>query len=303
MLQLVAQRHTSAHIIAFVAGPSKLGQHDVPGLINRLQGARLDIIMLASAAEVGSSTVQALQSLVDGLNGGASTAADTLSSTRPACSASQGAVSEGSGRFIRSNDRSAEALCESAAPLEACSRQAACPAGASSEAAWHGPEAAEKQTSRANRLVFVQPPQEGLEVWQQLEPLMELLECSDTADSRRSTPSSAEPVLTVPSTGSCPDPASQSALSAAQQGAGFALNRPATNANAAQLWQQQNQVGFTAPTTSLAEMWSTLPRPHELGLCATTVLDGVAPYPIYVGWTSAGLVFGRMILCCLRVSP
>ncbi|CAL8465377.1 g4913 [Coccomyxa elongata] len=246
---LVARRHTSAHIIAFVAGPCRLGQNDIPGLISRLQGARLDIIMLASAAEVGSSTVQALQSLVDGLNGGASTAADTLPGTCPACSASQVEVSEASGRHISSKDQSSEALCELAMPSEACSRQAACEVDAASEAAWHGSEAAEKLTGRASRLVCVQPPQEGLEVWQQLEPLMELLECSDTAASRRSAPQLAEPapasahpnVLTVPSEGSCSDTAPRLAMTAAQQGAGLALNRPATNANAAQLWQQQNQ--------------------------------------------------------------
>ncbi|BDA50115.1 hypothetical protein COCOBI_15-2430 [Coccomyxa sp. Obi] len=248
---LVAQRHTSAHMIAFVAGPCRLGQSDVPGLISRLQGTRLDIIMLASAAEVGSSTVQALQSLVDSLNGGAPTAADTDTPprARPACSASLVEVSEASGRYISSNDRSAEAVSESAAPIEAC-RQAACEVGATSETAWHEPEAAEKQRGRASRLVFVQPPQEGLEVWQQLEPLMELLECSDTTTaSRRSAPQLAESapasahasVMTVPSAGSCSEPAPHLALNAAQHSAGLALNRPATNANAAQLWQQQNQ--------------------------------------------------------------
>lgn len=254
MLQLVARRQTSAHIIAFVAGPCRLEQNDIPGLISRLQGARLDIIMLASAAEVGSSTVQALQSLVDGLNGGTSTAAGTLPGTRPACSASQMEVSEASGRHISSKDQSAAAVCEFAMPSEACSRQAVGEVDAASEPAWHGPEAAEKLTGRVSRLVCVQPPQEGLEVWQQLEPLMELLECSDTAVSRQSAPQIAEPApasahpnsSAVTSANSCSDTAPRFAMSAAQQGAVLALNRPATNANAAQLWQQQNQVGFRA---------------------------------------------------------
>lgn len=176
--QLISRRSASAHIIAFIAGPCILQQRDVLALLDRLQKTRLDIIMLASAAEVGSDTMQALQSVVDALNGRArSSASMEVSGSRRLADSPTSTVS------------GCQLSCSCSLSAAAGEADTMCShAGCGS-----GSPAAEDSSERASRLLFIQPPQEGMELWQQLEPLMEKLEASHAHASQRSQLASAEP--------------------------------------------------------------------------------------------------------------
>jgi hypothetical protein len=220
VLQLIAKRHASAHIIAFVAGPCALARKDVPGLASRLRGTRLDIVVLASAAEVGSSSMQALQSLVDCLNGVSSASVEPCSSIFQPADASQSGAASGS--RLRTDG------------VEACN-QATCAFGVTSA----GSEAAESTKERASRVLFVQAPQESMEVWEQMEPLMEMLEGSGRSGEFASSANAEAPSLTDPVLGSSPNPEQLPASESNQLGTSLASSRPTLNANATQTWQQQ----------------------------------------------------------------
>lgn len=230
MLQLIAKRHASAHIIAFVAGPCALARKDVPGLASRLRGTRLDIVVLASAAEVGSSSMQALQSLVDCLNGVTSASVEPCSSISQPADASQSGAASGS---RLSTGLAADAL-PSPDGVEACN-QATCAFGVTSA----GSEAAESTKERASRVLFVQAPQESMEVWEQMEPLMEMLEGSGRSGEFAPSANAEALSLTDPVLGSSPNPEQLPASESNQLGTSLASSRPTPNANATQTWQQQ----------------------------------------------------------------
>ena len=237
MLQLIAKRHATAHIIAFVAGPCALGQRDVPGLASRLQGTRVDIVMLASAAEVGSSTMQALQSLVDCLNSGTTASSEPCSSHFLPANISPSVASSDT----QLNSGSADGMQPPSDAIETCSQAA--DAHTIASAASGGLEAAESVEERASRLLFVQPPQESMEVWEQMEPLMEMLEGAGAAPSRRPSSVLGESAPSAdaeaPLPGSSPNPERLPASDSNQLGTSLASSRPNPTANAAHAWQQQ----------------------------------------------------------------
>ncbi len=245
-LQLIAKRHASAHIIAFVAGPCGFSQGDVPGLASRLQGTRLDVVMLAPAAEVGSNTMQALQSLVDCLNGDAAGSAISEKCSSDSLAPKASAPAADSGRQSSSVSAAADSAQSPSGGLEACGHTSC--ANGSALIRWQEPEAAETRAGRASRLLFIQPPQEGMEVWQQLEPFMEMLEASETPPNHQESgpPAEAEAHTLIP--GGSPNP---------DQPPAPEVPTPAPAANTTHLWQQEQQQVTMAPFASVGARYST----------------------------------------------
>lgn len=65
---MIGKRFTTAHIVAFIAGPCSMAQGDVSELISRLGNVRLDFVLLASRAELGTPCMQLLHRVINLLN-------------------------------------------------------------------------------------------------------------------------------------------------------------------------------------------------------------------------------------------
>ena len=166
----MARAYGPTSIIAFIAGTCRIAAEDAVDLASALAGHNLTIVSLAPPAELGEACMAALQRLAGSLG-----AASEGPQQAECCSSDDGVP--------------AAALLSSAGSLPAAlegveqSSVSAVPGHA---------ESGEKLP--VCKLVFAEPPEEGLEPWQQLEPVLESLEATpehcQLADKARCRPAS-----------------------------------------------------------------------------------------------------------------
>ena len=155
LVQLMARAYDPASIIAFLAGPCSIAAEDVVDLGSALAGHSLTIVSLAPPAELGKACMADLQRLASSLSA--------------ACEGLQQAKCHGN-----DNGMPAAALQSCVGSLSAALEASEQDSGNSGMPGHAG----RGHRLSVCRLVFVDPPEEGLEPWQQLERVLESLEAA-----------------------------------------------------------------------------------------------------------------------------
>ena len=211
----MARAYDHASITAFIAGPCSIAAEDAADLASALAGHSLTIVSLASPAELGEGCTAALQRLASSLS----------------MMSEYGQQAECHGGHGGMPAAAIQSCAGSLSTASESSEQGACSSGTSGVLG----QAERVHRPPACRLVFVEPPDEGLEPWQQLERILESLEttpaCSSAAERAQHADSAAEHAQHADSAGCRPASRARRALGSsnaelgADAGATFAHSR------------------------------------------------------------------------------